>query len=131
MSVFTEGAPLEVLEEVGDNIGDIAKNARDEIINIQRSGENELTTTGISDFKYWLKDKALENENSASKTEGILQATGFIKSDEKYSVGQKVTDIIEMLDDLITNPIDFKMKYPSNLNMLIKLLEAYSGEIKS
>jgi len=143
MSVFTEGAPLEVLEEVGDNIGDIAKKAKDEIINIQLAGENEFTTTGISDFKYWLKNKALTDETSVAGLKEKLKKAGFFKNnekstivtpednvvrvtDDKLSVTSAIDNIIQMLDEFITNPTGYRDRNISNLKMLIQFLETFS-----
>lgn len=146
MSIQTEGAPQEVLEEVSDNRKDIAARAKDELINIEQSGDKEINitdnndlleklvkvdkkdfnTTAITDFKIWLKTKALQNEKSTIEIEQILHETGFIMGDEKSLTREKVLDITMMLDEFITNPIKYKSENPSNLNMLISLLEACS-----
>lgn len=105
--------------------------------------QENFNTTAISDFKYWLKNEALSSDATYLENKEKLKQAGFFKDDEKstfvtpednvvraiddkLSVTAAIDNIVSMLDELITNPTDFKMKYPSNLNMLIKLLEAYS-----
>lgn len=148
---IAEGPPIEPIEELPSEISklkDIASRALTEIKSIRLFGPDNKTFVQVEndqgskltmpegspieaviDLKAWLRE---EMKNSPKPTENIIQImrslrdSGFAMDDEKVSVRMKIYEITQHLDHFISDPNDFKVKYPDLTRKLIKFCEALS-----
>jgi len=143
-----EGAPIEPIEDLPLEISGTASQALEEIKGIQLARsengaiikiENEngpgltipekSSTEAVTNLKAWLREEMKNSPNfdkNVVKIMVCLKNSGFAMEDERVPVREKIYEITQLLDRFISNPNDFRVKYPDLTNKLISFCENLS-----